>query len=373
MFTRKSVSIIALSLVGPLMAIAIFSSCQFDKSESRTEIPATDFTQTPESSTAQTDNEPQKKSFKVAVVYSKDYLIDLGGLEKSHPFDIRKYEKIHAGLVKDGLLDQQSTYRPDPIDNEDIWLIHDREYVKKLKKRRHLVAYLESSLLLAYPFSLDRAILKPFRHASGGTILAARLALKDGIGINIGGGYHHAKPSKGEGFCIYADVPIAIRKLQAEQKIKRALIIDVDAHQGNGTAVCLQNDDSTFTFSIHQGDIYPIPKEQSDLDVELLAGVGDEEYMETMAKYLPTLFRRSKPDICFIVGGCDTLEGDPLSSLAMTHQGIVDRDALLVAECVKRQVPVVLTLSGGYSDDAWKAQYKSIANLIKTHSLAKNP
>ena len=196
-----------------------------------------------------------------------------------------------------------------------------------------------------------------------------REALKSGLGINLGGGYHHAKPDTGEGFCVYADVPIAIRKLQSENLIKRALVIDVDVHQGNGTAVCLADDDATFTFSMHQGDIHPIPKEKSDLDVELEAGMGDEEFIETLENHLDQVFKTAQADICFIVGGCDPLKGDPLASLEMTHQGIKKRDALIVEHCVKRNIPVVLTLSGGYSADAWKAQYLSVSNLIKHYGV----
>lgn len=166
---------------------------------------------------------------------------------------------------------------------------------------------------------------------------------------------------------MYADVPIAIRKLQNENLIKRAVIIDVDVHQGNGTIVCLGDDEATFTFSMHQGNIYPIPKETGDLDVELKSGMGDDEYMKILAKQLPRVLDDAKADICFIVGGCDPLKGDPLASLQMTPAGIVKRDQQIVDACVKRQIPVVLTLSGGYSPDAWKSQFMSIENLIKLY------
>ena len=215
-------------------------------------------------------------------------------------------------------------------------------------------------------------MLEPFRRASGGTLLAARQALQSGIGINLGGGYHHAKPDRGEGFCLYADVPIAIRKLQAESLIKRAIVIDVDVHQGNGTIVCLPDDDSTFTFSMHQDDIYPIPKEVGDLDVELSSGMQDQEYLEILAEQLPKILAEAEADICFIVGGCDPLDGDPLANLKMTADGIVKRDHAIIQACAERNLPVVLTLSGGYSPDAWKSQYLSIKNLIEVYGLQGN-
>ena len=311
--------------------------------------------------------------FNVCVVYSPGYLINLGGLEKMHPFDIRKYEKIHNGLIADGLLTKEQTLKPAPLTRDDLLLIHSQEYLEELKQRKNIAEYLEAPVLQYAPLSLDRAVLEPFKRASGGTLLAARQALQSGIGINLGGGYHHAKPDRGEGFCLYADVPIAIRKLQSESLIKRAIVIDVDVHQGNGTILCLPDDESTFTFSMHQGNIYPIPKEVGDLDVELSGGMQDEEYLEILAEHLPKILDGSQADICFIVGGCDPLDGDPLAGLKMTADGIVKRDHAIVEACAKRNLPVVLTLSGGYSPDAWKSQYMSIKNLIEVYSLGDGP
>jgi len=286
-----------------------------------------------------------------------------------HPFDIRKYEKIHKSLINDGLLTEQQTLKPAPVTLGDLLLIHTPEYLEELGVRAKVAQHLEAPVLQYAPLSLERAVLQPFRRASGGTILAARQALQTGIGINIGGGYHHAKPDRGEGFCLYADVPIAIRKLQSEKLINRAIVIDVDVHQGNGTIACLADDDSTFTFSMHQDNIYPIPKESGDLDVELSDGMEDEEYLNILAQHLPQILGDADADICFIVGGCDPLDGDPLAGLKMTHAGIVKRDHVIVEACVKRNLPVVLTLSGGYSRDAWKSQYLSIKNLIEVYSL----
>jgi len=309
--------------------------------------------------------------FQVSVAYTDDYLINLGGVERAHPFDIKKYKKIHDALLADKLLTSEATLKPEPIPVEDLLLIHSKEYLKSLAERDNLAKYLEAPILRMLPVSLNKGVLMPFRSSTGGTLLAARNALEHGIGINIGGGYHHAKPEVGEGFCVYADVPVAIRKLQNEKKIERAIVIDVDVHQGNGTIVCLKDDDSTFTFSMHQAGIYPIPKEQGDLDVELTAGMGDAEYLEILNRNLAKILDELRADICFIVAGCDTLDGDPLASLAMTEKGIEQRDAAIVAACAKRKMPVVYTTSGGYSKNAWRSQYLSIKNLIETYGLAK--
>ena len=316
-------------------------------------------------STASKSETPQ-----ISVVYSPEYLIDLGGMEKMHPFDIRKYEKIYDALLKDGLVTPADVYKPSSLTEDELKLVHTEDYLDRLKKRSNIAKYLEADALKFYPGSLDTAVLQPFRVASGGTLLAARQALTTGIGINIGGGYHHAKPDIGEGFCVYADVPIAIRKLQQEGLIKKALIIDVDVHQGNGTAECLADDDATFTFSMHQGDIYPNPKSTSDRDVEMQAGDGDEQFMATLDDHLDEIIELADADICFIVGGCDTLEGDPLANLTMTEAGIGQRDAMIIDRCVKQNIPVVLTLSGGYSKNAWRSQYLSIKGLIQEYGLA---
>jgi histone deacetylase 11 len=216
---------------------------------------------------------------------------------------------------------------------------------------------------------VDAALLNAFRHATGGTVLASRLALKHGIAINIGGGYHHAKPYQGEGFCVYADMPIAIRVLQKEKLIGRAMVIDLDVHQGNGTAVCFATDDSAFTFSMHQGNIYPIPKATSDLDIELKAGTNDEQFLSILDKNLGRAIDLANPDIIFLQAGCDTLKGDPLANLNMSLEGIVKRDAMVIDECVKRRIPIVMTLGGGYSKRAWEVQYASIARTLKKYGI----
>jgi len=309
---------------------------------------------------------------KVAIVYSYNYSIRVFGLEKLHPFDIRKYEKIYSSLVKDGVLDPEQVFVPEQITDDDILLVQSQSFLDSLEKPKIVAGYLEAPQTALLPAGVvKKKMLAPFRSASGGTMLAARQALDGGIGINIGGGYHHAKPDVGEGFCIFADIPIAIRKLQQEALIKKALVIDLDVHQGNGNAVCLADDDSTYTFSMHQAEIYPIPKEESDLDLELLSGEGDVQVLERLAKALPKVFDASKPDIVFYVAGCDMLNGDPLASLAMTEDGIVKRDQMVINACAKRQIPVVMTLGGGYSKYAWRSQYKSIRNIIEKYAVAE--
>ena len=303
----------------------------------------------------------------VPIVYSPKYKISVFGLERLHPFDIGKYDKIYAALKKDGLVSDKTVVTPQPVTEKEMLRVHTAGYLKRLKKTSYVARYLEAPAMKIIPNRMvDGMVVSRFRLASGGTLAAARLALKNKskLAINLGGGLHHAKPDSGEGFCIIADVPIAIRTLQAEGLIKRALIIDTDIHQGNGTIVCLKNDPTTYTFSMHEGGIYPMPKEVGDKDIELRAGVTDAEYLKILKSALDEVFKRSKPDIVFHVAGCDALTADPLANAQMTAAGISKRDMMVVEACRKHGVPYVMTLAGGYSKDAWKAQYQSIKSII---------
>lgn len=308
----------------------------------------------------------------VAIVYSRHYQIDLGGLEKLHPFDIHKYRRIYTQLVEDGLIQPQDVYVPEVIAWEKVLLVHSQAFVVGLDSPGTVATYLEAPMVGALPSRLVRSgVIDPFRCAAGGTLLAAQRAPDCGIAINLGGGFHHARPEAGEGFSIFADIPIAIRALQAEGKIRRALVIDLDVHQGNGTAVCCQGDESVFTFSMHQGDIYPVPKEKSDRDIELPAGTDDRRYMKILRGALPELIDRARPDLVVLQAGCDVLAGDPLANLKMTKQGIVDRDSLVVDTCVDRGIPIVVTLGGGYSPEAWAVQHASIRRILTTHGVQR--
>jgi histone deacetylase 11 len=219
------------------------------------------------------ESRPKKPS--VAMVYCEKYEIHLGGLERLHAFDIHKYSKIQKQLLKDKLLHRRDFYVPAPLTREQILLVHTEGFLQSLKTPGTVAGYLEAPIAgFLSAEMIDRNVLAAFRHASGGTIVAARLALEHGIAVNLGGGYHHAKPAEGEGFCVYADMPIAIRTLQREKRIRRALVVDLDVHQGNGTIVCCKDDPTVFTFSMHQRDIYPVPKEKGDLDIELDAGTN---------------------------------------------------------------------------------------------------
>jgi histone deacetylase 11 len=308
---------------------------------------------------------------RVALVYSKHYQINMAGFERLHSFDIHKYAKIYLQLNTDGFIRPEDVFVPEAVTREQILRVHTPAFLESLNDSAKVARYLEVPLVSAAPAGLvDAAMLNAFRYATGGTVLAGRLALEHGIAINLAGGYHHATPEAGAGFCVYADMPIAIRELQSAGLVKRVLVVDLDVHQGNGTAVCLGGDSSIFTFDMHEGDIYPIPKEKCSLDVELAADTTDDEYLAILAKHLPAVIEQAKPGIVLLQAGCDVLAGDPLARLQLTEQGIVARDAMVIDACVKHKIPVAMVLGGGYSGQAWHAQYLSVRNIIQKYGLA---
>jgi len=311
-------------------------------------------------------------SARVAVVCSKHYRVSLGGFERMHPFDVHKHSRILDKLQTDGDVLPEDVFVPEPATDEQILLVHTPEFLESLRHPTKVAAYLEAPFLALFPAkTVARRILQPFRHATGGTILAGRLSLESGIAINLAGGYHHAKPDAGEGFCLINDIAIAIRVLQSEKRITRALVVDLDVHQGNGTAVCFARDDRVYTFSMHEDDIYPMPKETSSRDIELPAGTGDEEILSALDEALPEVFKVARLNIVFFVAGCDVLEGDPLAGFRMTEQGVVTRDARVIDACVARDIPVAMTLGGGYGSNAWAVQHASVKRTIEKYGLVK--
>ena len=184
--------------------------------------------------------------------------------------------------------------------------------------------------------------------ACGGTIRAAELALQAGVAMHIGGGFHHAFTEKAEGFCYLNDLAVAVRVTQAQKKFQRAMVIDCDLHQGNGTAKIFQHDSSVFTFSMHQGELYPI-KEASDLDIHLENGVGDETYLQLMHAHIPKVLDEFRPELILYQAGADPFEHDQLGDLKLTIAGLAERDRLIFQWAMERRIPIAATLGGGYA------------------------
>lgn len=303
---------------------------------------------------------------RAAVVYSSDYEIDMWGLELGPTFDLHKHFQIAQALVRDGYLEPDDFITPAEATREELLRVHTSEYLERLGHARHIAEYLDQRPLMLIPAAtLDQRVLRTFRFAVGGTVAAARLALKRGFAVNLGGGYAHAHPDRGQGACVYADVPVAVRTLQAEGRLRRVLVVDCNVYQGNGLAACFASDEDVVTFSLHEADLWPKDKRPSTLDVALPLPVDDRTYLKALADHLPKLMDDARADLIFYLAGVDTHKSDPYAHFKMTAEGIVERDRYVVEQARMRNIPVVYLTGGGFWIGAWEVQYRSIADLLE--------
>jgi acetoin utilization deacetylase AcuC-like enzyme len=260
------------------------------------------------------------------------------------PAPIGKHPLLRDRLLAEGVLRDVDLLQPEPLDRATLELVHTAEYLDKLESSRLTTA---EQRRLGIPWS--EPLWLRARLASGGTLLAARAALETGMSGNLAGGSHHAFADHGEGFCVLNDVAIAITKLRAESAIERALVIDLDVHQGNGTAAIFERVEAVFTFSMHGERNYPLQKARSTLDVALRDGVGDGEYLEILERHLPQVLRDANADIAFYLAGVDVAAGDRYGKLALSEEGIRARDERVIEAVRGSGVPLVITLAGGYA------------------------
>lgn len=274
-------------------------------------------------------------------VYHPSYQI---ALPPGHPFPMSKYGLLKEQLLAEGIIAADDLLQPEPLDLSDLALVHSHEYLEKLQSSRLSSA---EQRRIGLPWS--EALWQRSRLASAGTLLAARTAIGVGVAANLAGGTHHAFADHGEGFCVLNDVAIAVRKLQAERWIGRAAIVDLDVHQGNGTAAIFETEDSVYTFSMHGERNYPLVKMRSNLDVPLREGVGDAEYLGALHRHLPTVLDAAVPDLVFYLAGVDVAAGDRYGKLMLTEQGIRARDRSVIDAVRGRGLPLVIVLAGGYA------------------------
>ncbi|MBE9007508.1 histone deacetylase [Fortiea sp. LEGE XX443] len=287
------------------------------------------------------------------IIYHSNYVAPL---PEGHRFPMSKFGKLYKVLLNDGVAQAEQFHTPQLPPQELIELVHTPDYVK---------AYCEGTL----DFKAQRRIGLPWSPALmnrtcvavGGTILTAQMALSQGLACNTAGGTHHAFPNYGSGFCIFNDLAIACRVVQKQGLAQKILIVDLDVHQGDGTAFIFQDDDSVFTFSMHCEVNFPGTKQQSDLDVPLPVGMEDDAYLQTLANYLPDLLSEVKPDLVFYDAGVDPHIGDRLGKLALTDTGIFRREMQVLSTCVSAGYPVACVIGGGYADD--------MNSLVWRHSL----
>lgn len=300
------------------------------------------------------------------LIYSDEYYLPIG----HHVFPAEKYRRTERKLSESGVADPADFVTPQPASDQDILLVHTPQYVNKLKTG---TLSAREELQLEVPYSAD--LVKAFWLAAGGSILAAQYALKDGVAVNIGGGFHHAFPDHGEGFCMIHDVAVAIRRLQRDSKIRTAMTVDCDVHHGNGTAAIFAgtrtnseplpssgplvsgqralmrgtHTGDVFTISLHQENNYPALKPPSSIDVDLPDGITDDDYLAWLDNALSSGLRNFDPELICYIAGADPYREDQLGGLALTIDGLKKRDELVFKVAKTRGIPVMVTYAGGYA------------------------
>jgi acetoin utilization deacetylase AcuC-like enzyme len=274
------------------------------------------------------------------LVYHERYDLNLG----PHVFPSQKFRLIRELLLREGIAAPQDFLRPEAASDEDILRVHTEDWVHKLGTGTLTAS---DVMKLEVPYSPE--LVEAVWLAAGGSILAAQSALHDGFGANLGGGFHHAYPGHGEGFCAIHDVAVAIRKLQADGAVKKAMVVDTDVHHGNGTAAIFRNDPTVFTISIHQEDNYPAHKPPSSIDLNMADRVEDDEYLAALIPAVQRALNEFEPEILFYVGGADPYSEDQLGGLSLTKEGLKRRDRSVFEEARRRKIPIATTLAGGYA------------------------
>ena len=277
----------------------------------------------------------------VRVHYHDEYMVEL---PPTHAFPMRKYPELRGILVREGLVARDAIMAPDEAPWEWISAVHTREYCERLA-----AGTLSADEVRRIGLPWSPGLVVRSRRAVMGTVLAARHALEHGIAGNLAGGTHHACSDHGEGYCVLNDVAIAIRRLRSEGRVRRALVVDLDVHHGNGTAEILAGDPESFTLSVHGERNYPARKPPSTLDVPLPDGTSDEGYMRAMVPALAEAVARSSPDIAFYLAGVDVMAGDRFGRLALTREGLAARDRHVLSTLHAAGIPIALVLSGGYA------------------------
>lgn len=287
------------------------------------------------------------------IVYHPDYVAPL---PEGHRFPMPKFKRLYEMLIAESVAQVEQFHLPELPPQSWIESVHTPEYVEA-----YCTGTLDPKAQRRIGLPWSAALVNRTCIAVGGTILAAKLALEKGLACNTAGGTHHAFPSYGSGFCIFNDLAIATRVLQQLGQVKKILIVDLDVHQGDGTAFIFQDDESVFTFSMHCEVNFPGTKQKSDLDIPLPVGMDDDAYLQTLAQYLPDLLVQLKPDLVLYDAGVDTHTGDALGKLALTDSGLFRREMQVLSTCVAMGYPVACVIGGGYAKD--------MNSLVYRHSL----
>jgi acetoin utilization deacetylase AcuC-like enzyme len=286
----------------------------------------------------------------VRVFHSDNFVVRL---PENHQFPIQKYRLVREGLLNEGTFQEAWLRDVEPVDPRVLGLAHTPEYLQRVF---HGELSREELRHLGLPWS--EGLMRRAAASVGATIEAAWAALEKGVGVNLGGGTHHAFADHGEAFCLFNDVAIAVRLLQQQKTVRKSAIVDLDVHQGDGTARILRCDANLFIFDIYCEDNFPLKKIRTDLGIGLPEGTTDGAYLQQLAQHLPRVFQ-FKPDLIFYQAGVDPLQGDTLGRLSLSHEGLKERDRAVLKSCREVGIPVVVTLGGGYA--------KPLSETVKAH------
>lgn len=277
----------------------------------------------------------------IKIAYSDKFVLDL---PEGHKFPMIKYELIKDQLLYEGTINPENLFIPELCAHDIVALTHSQAYLQKLYN--HALTDMEIRKI-GFPFS--ETLVKRCFTSTQGTLECALYALQYGVALNTAGGTHHAFADRGEGFCIINDIAVAANYLLSIQKVSKVLVVDLDVHQGNGTAHIFNGNNAVFTFSMHGKDNYPLKKETSDLDIELPHSLNTNDYLNLVQLHIPTLLDTVQPDIVFYQAGVDILATDKLGKLGVTREGCKSRDEIVLHHCKKRNIPVAVSMGGGYS------------------------
>ena len=264
-------------------------------------------------------------------------------LPAGHRFPVAKYAMLRDRVIAEGIIPAERVLDPPGATDDELRLVHTADYVARFNGGALLA---DDERRIGFPWS--PALVERSRRAVGGTLAAARHAMARGVAMNLAGGTHHAFADHGEGFCVYNDVAVAIRVLQREGVIRRAAVIDLDVHQGNGTHAIFAGDECVYTFSMHGARNYPFHRVPGTLDLEIADGTGDEAYRDALESTMPGVLAAATPDIVFYIAGADPHEGDSLGRLALSFDGLACRDAYVLTQCREVGLPVTIVIGGGY-------------------------
>ena len=308
------------------------------------------------------------------IIYNDDYNISFAGLEGLHPFDTKKYGRVFKSLKSKGVLTSDNYFTALKPDDSMLERHHSAAYLRSLERSKNIARYTEVSPIKMLPNSVAyNAVVEPAKIAAAGSVLAGELALDYGWAVNLGGGYHHASKNRAGGFCAIADVSLSILHLMdSNPDVKEVMIVDLDAHQGNGHGRDFTGRDDIFILDMYNAEIYPrdtYAKASIDLKVELESFTSDKVYLSKLETAMTQALKESSPDIIYYIAGMDLLEGDPLGKLFISREGIIKRDQIVFGHAIKNNIPIVMLFGGGYQKNNAEIIAESLESVIEVNGL----